>query len=58
MTYLSVMYLPSSAGMLSGRIFAVTGFQSNKNINSGTIRACLIINVTVRAVIRRADFRL
>ena len=25
---LSVMYLPSSAGMLSGRIFAVTVFQS------------------------------
>ena len=34
---LSVMYLPSSAGMFSGRIFAVTGFQSYKNINSGTI---------------------
>ena len=34
---LSVMYLPSSAGMFPGRIFAVTGFQSNKNINNGTI---------------------
>lgn len=32
---LSVKYLPSSAGMLSGRIFAVTGFQSNKNVKSG-----------------------
>ena len=34
---LSVMYLPSSAGMFSGRKFAVTGFQSYKNINSGPI---------------------
>ena len=34
---LSVKYLPSSAGMLSGRIFAVTGFQSNKNVKSGII---------------------
>ena len=34
---LSVKYLPSSAGMLSGRIFAVTGFQSNKNVKNGTI---------------------
>lgn len=34
---LSVKYLPSSAGMFSGRIFAVTGFQLKKNINSITI---------------------
>ena len=34
---LSVKYLPSSAGILSGRIFAVTGFQSNKNVKSGII---------------------
>lgn len=34
---LSVKYLPSSAGMLSGRIFAVTGFHSNKNVKSGII---------------------
>lgn len=28
------MYLPSYVGILSGRIFAVIGFQSNKNIKS------------------------
>ena len=32
---LSVKYLLSSAGILSGRIFAVIGFQSNTNVNSG-----------------------
>lgn len=36
---LSVMYLPSFTGMFSGRMFAVTGFQSYMNINSGTINS-------------------
>lgn len=31
------MYLPSSAGILYGRMFAVTEFQSYKNVNNGTI---------------------
>lgn len=34
---LSVIYLPSFTGMFSGRMFAVAGFQSYKNINNGTI---------------------